>query len=182
MYYHRYIVERAPQADRIMLTDLRDVVFQRDPFEDPLVGLEVYLEDESVRIGADAFNTRWIRELFGESLVREMTGRVVSCSGTVIGTREAMLAYCAEMMRSIVWRRRPMGEHDQAVHNALLYEGRLPAATAIPNGTGRVLTLGGMAAPGIDHDGLIRNSDGSVPAVLHQWDRHAALAERFSAL
>jgi hypothetical protein len=178
LHYHRFLVAHAPDADVVMLSDLRDVVFQRDPFTEPVDGLELYLEDASVRLGEDAFNTRWIRDLFGSAELEAMRGRPVSCSGTVVGTRQAILAYLAEMVAGIVWRRRPMGAHDQAVHNRLIERGLLPDATLVRNGYGRVLTLGAVETFELSPDGAVMNSDGSVPAVLHQWDRHAALVAR----
>jgi len=175
LHYHRYICARKPLPDVVMITDLRDVVFQCDPFSDPVRGLELYLEDAAVRIGEDDFNTRWIRDLFGAAELHGLRGRPVSCSGTVVGTRETMLAYLAEMTAQIVWRRRPMGPRDQAVHNMLLHGGRLFSAKVIRNGYGRVLTMGKMPTYRTSPEGTILNVDGSIPAVLHQWDRHGDL-------
>lgn len=178
LHYERVIRSREPAPDYVMISDLRDVFFQGDPFADPVDGLEVYLEDASVRIGYDDFNTRWIREVFGPQAVEELRGRPVSCSGTVVGTRDAMLAYVTEMAAEIARHRRPMGARDQAVHNVLLHRDRLPAPTVIANGEGRVLTMGKMPSYRTDADGRVVNADGSIPAVLHQWDRHAALVAR----
>ena len=177
-HYERVIRSREPAPDFVMITDLRDVFFQRDPFADPVDGLEVYLEDASVRIGYDDFNTRWIREVFGPLELEELRGRPVSCSGTVVGTRDAMLAYVTEMAAEIARHRRPMGARDQAVHNVLLHRDRLAAPTVITNEQGRVLTMGKMSSYRTNADGQVVNADGSVPAVLHQWDRHAALVTR----
>ena len=174
-HYYRYLLEDAVDVDSVMITDLRDVIFQRDPFAAPVTGLELYLEDDSVRIGVDAFNTRWLCDLFGRAYVDAMRGRPVSCSGTVFGTRDAMMKYLSEMMTSIARRRRPMGPHDQGIHNALIQDGRLPQAQVVPNEQGRVLTLGRMKSPRVDDDGLLLNVDGRVPAVVHQWDRHPQL-------
>jgi hypothetical protein len=174
-HYERVIRSREPAPDSVMITDLRDVYFQRDPFSDPVHGIEVYLEDASVSIGADDFNTRWIREVFGPSELEHLRGRPVSCSGTVVGTRDAMLAYVTEMAAEIHRHRRPMGARDQAVHNVLLQRDRLPSPAVIANEHGRVLTMGKMPAYRTNADGRVENADGSIPAVLHQWDRHADL-------
>lgn len=174
-HYERIIRRREPISDYVMITDLRDVFFQRDPFADPVSGLEVYLEDASVRIGYDDFNTRWIREVFGPVELEHLHGRPVSCSGTVVGTRDAMLAYVTEMAAEIARHRRPMGARDQAVHNVLLHRDLLPAPTAIMNGGGRILTMGKMPSYRSNADGHVVNADGSVPSVLHQWDRHPEL-------
>ena len=176
MHYYRCIVDEAVDAEVVMITDLRDVVFQKAPFTDPVTGLELYLEDGSERIGQDGgFNTRWLRDLYGQEFVDARRGQPLSCSGVVVGTRGAMLTYLAEMIEGIIWRRRPMGSHDQGVHNALVQTGRLPSAQLIPNQTGRVLTLGRMETFRTNDDGFLLNADGSIPAVLHQWDRHASL-------
>jgi len=177
-HYHRIILEREPAPDFVLLTDLRDVVFQRDPFADRVDGLELFFEDASVRFGEDHFNTRWIRDVYGHAQLDRMRGNPVSCSGTVVGTRQAMLAYLAEMIGQIALQRGPIGSRDQAVHNVLIASGRLPSALLVRNGYGRVLTLGAMKTFELASDGKVLNADGSVPAVLHQWDRHRALAAR----
>src|SRR4029079_15456105 len=83
-HYYDLLHRFAPDADQILLTDLRDVLFQADPFAAPLSGLEVFLEDSSMRVGEDTHNRRWIRNLYGEDVVKRIGGCVVSCSGTVI--------------------------------------------------------------------------------------------------
>ncbi len=178
LHYRRHLAALDPEPDVVMLTDLRDVVFQRDPFDEPVSGLELYLEDNSVRIGNEIFNTRWIRHLYGASELERLRGRPVSCSGTVVGTRDAIICYLGEMVGEIVWRRRPMGSHDQGVHNMLLHRGRFGSPTIVPNGHGRVLTMGKMTTYDLDFDGTLRNADGSVPAVVHQWDRPEQIAVR----
>lgn len=179
--YYRYLLEETADVDVVMISDVRDVLFQRDPFAQEVEGLELYLEDASVRIGSDAFNTRWLRDLFGKDVVAAMHGRTVSCSGTVVGTRQAMLSYLTKMVTGIVWRRRPMGSHDQGVHNALIQAGELSSAKLIENGFGRVFTLGMVESPSISKDGLFHNADGTIPAVIHQWDRHPLIANRLRA-
>lgn len=177
----RYLAALDFEPDFVMLTDLRDVFFQRDPFAEPPTRLELYLEDDSARIGDEAFNTRWIRNLYGEAELARLEGQQISCAGTLIGTYASVLAYLGQMVGEVVWRRRPLGSHDQGIHNGLLRRGRFPGATVVPNGSGRVLTLGKMGAYEVAPDGTVLNADGSVPAVLHQWDRHASLVERIEA-
>jgi hypothetical protein len=75
-----------------------------------------------------------------------------------------------------------MGSHDQAVHNGLIHTGRLPSAKVVPNEDGRVLTVGRMAALHMSDSGVLLNADGSIPAVIHQWDRHPSLISRLRAL
>ncbi len=180
-HYYDALRDAAPDAKQILLSDVRDVLFQRDPFEPPVRGLEVFLEEPHMTISDDWFTHRWMLSLYGAGRSGELEHEVTSCSGTVIGERAAMLHYLREMSGEIGWRRRPLGSHDQAVHNHLLRAGRLEPVTIVPNGWGRVLTMAQMAHLERDVAGRILNVDGSVPAVLHQYDRHPRLANELLA-
>jgi hypothetical protein len=175
--YYDFLINLAPTATEILVTDVRDVLFQGDPFSRPLNGLEVALEPPCHTFAREPFNRRWILDLAGPDQLIKMNGCVASCSGTVIGPRADMLHYLREMSAAIGWRRCAMGPHDQAIHNLLLHTGRLPKARVIPNGHGRILTMGGMSSYDMDTNGHVTNFDGSLPAVVHQYDRHPGLAD-----
>ena len=71
------------------------------------------------------------------------------CSGTTIGTRDAMLRYLSIMHDEMkAWTKEPkcccnkMNGDDQSIHNFLFYTGKLPFAKAIPNRMGIVNTAG----------------------------------------
>ena len=177
--YLDYLTDHAPNATHIAICDLRDVVFQGDPFVG-LEGLEVYLEDDTSRFTADGFNGRWIRDLYGDAELERIASEPVSCSGVTIGKRAPMIRYLKLMAEEIAQQRFPLGPHDQAVHNHLLASGLLDFATTIPNGQGRVATLGLQPDIEVDSSGLVRNSDGTVPAVVHQHDRHAHIERQIN--
>lgn len=180
-HYYDFIRVHAPAADKILLTDIRDVIFQDDPFDAPVSGLEVFLEEEFLAIGKDPHNARWIQNLYGRRALERIGSMTTSCSGTTVGDRESILDYLQAMTESIVWRRRPMGSHDQGVHNHLLRSGRLSHADVVRNGHGRVLTMGAMQHFERDASGRVLNADGSVPAVVHQYDRHQVLRRELLA-
>ncbi|MEY2420239.1 MAG: hypothetical protein QOI95_306 [Acidimicrobiaceae bacterium] len=178
-HYYDFVRDHAPEADYVFLSDLRDVVFQDDPFREPVTHLECFLEDPLSTVGRDVFNGRWVRDLYGDEGLRTLHDEIVSCSGTVVGTRPAILHYLKEMAQAITWRRRPMGSHDQGVHNWLLRSGRL-GATIVANEHGRVLTMGAMTRYRLDDDERILNEDGAVVPVIHQFDRHPVLVDAVS--
>jgi hypothetical protein len=89
-----------------------------------------------------------------------------------------MLGYLRAMVREVGRHVIPLGPHDQAIHNWLLYTGQLPGATIVANGTGRVQTMGAQREVYLSPDGTVLNPDGTRPAVIHQYDRHVGLAER----
>jgi hypothetical protein len=178
--YRHYLqfLEGEPEVDHVMISDLRDVVFQDDPFAGDVGALEVYLEEPHVRVSTPGFNSTWIRDLYGAEGLRDLGDAVVSCSGVTIGAREPMMTYLRAMADELDRHVIPLGPHDQGVHNWLLYNGRLPDATPIANGTGRVLTMGAQNEIYLSPAGGVVKADGTRPAVLHQYDRHVGLAER----
>jgi hypothetical protein len=163
-------------ADQVLLTDVRDVVFQRDPFESRVEGLEVFLEDPSMTLGSQPHNRKWLLDLYGSQELAAIGNEVVSCCGTVAGGSEPILTYVEAMWQEITRRRRPVGNRDQAIHNYLLRRGELGPVTIVPNGQGRVLTMGGMRRIQSDESGTILNDDGLASPILHQYDRHPDLA------
>lgn len=166
-------LERHGQGyDHIVIADVRDVLFQRDPFDWPLgEGLHCFLEEPRNTIAVCPFNSAWIRLVFGEEELSRLGTRVVSCSGVSLGAREAMLGYLGQMAAHILRLRSQMTGIDQGIHNYLVHTGRIPNLTLWRNGTGPVLTMG-YGEYRVNDEGTVLNEDGTVPAVLHQYDRH----------
>jgi hypothetical protein len=170
-----------PDVELVMISDLRDVVFQGDPFAGQLADLEVFLEEEHVRCSTPGFNSRWLRDLYGEEGLAALGDAVVSCSGVTIGSRDGMVGYLRAMVAEVGRHQVPLGAHDQGMHNWLLRTNQLGNVTVVANGTGRVQTMGEQREIYLDLDGRVLNPDGSVPPVIHQYDRHAGLAARLFA-
>lgn len=185
-HYLHYLETQAPAADYVMLSDVRDVVFQDDPFKhfnsiragsQPSAELHVVLEAEHVTIGNEPFDSRWIRNLYGTKTLMQFHDKPVSCSGTTMGTAKGMRRYLAAMGREIAAQTRPLGSHDQGIHNYLLWSRRLDPVTVHANGYGPVLTLGLEKRVVKDKAGRLLNCNGECVPVVHQYDRHPALAE-----
>jgi hypothetical protein len=176
-HYLDYLRNRAMEADMVMLSDVRDVVFQQDPFSEPLhCELEVFLESNHVKVGNNAFNRRWIRTLYGARMANQMGEEVVSCSGTTVGTRCGVLRYLECVCAEIEKQRRPLGAHDQGIHNYLIRNNRLAPLSIRRNGEGRILTVGEQVEVKLSQSDEVLNHDGRVVPVVHQYDRHPALA------
>jgi hypothetical protein len=78
-------------------------------------------------------------------------------------------------VEQLLTMRAEIGGIDQAAHNYLVWNGLLPASDLVPNGKGAVLTLGGALSFELDDAGRVANQDGTIPTVVHQYDRHPAL-------
>jgi hypothetical protein len=161
-------------GDRVLLTDVGDVLFQGDPFGGaPDAPLVLAMEDARATIGACASNSFWIRNLFGEPGIAQLGNRRISCSGTTLGERDALLAYIDQLMAladpATMQRLTPYRGHDQGMHNALLHTGRLPGAHASENGDW-VLTLGHVPDDEIVvRAGAFHGPRGNVPPIVHQY-------------
>jgi hypothetical protein len=170
-------LSRGDDVDRVLISDVRDVIFQDDPFKWISSELEVFLEDDHETLGAPGFNSTWIRDLYGDSVLRSFGENTVSCSGVTGGTRRGVARYsdavAAELRRFAI----PLGPHDQAAHNWLLRSGRLPEACVRANRMSGVFTVSVHSPPSLSADEEVLNADGSLPAVVHQYDRLPSLHE-----
>lgn len=127
----------------VLISDARDVFFQRDPFGgEPIQGLRVYEEAPLQR------TTHWLVDWPVSACKNLKLDEPMLCSGTTIGTRDAMMLYLDRMIREMEeWAQNPkcrfntVGD-DQSIHNYLFYTGQFPYAKAIPHRTGIVHTVG----------------------------------------
>jgi hypothetical protein len=133
------------------VADVRDTFFQRDPFgpQAPAVsGLQVFQEHRTMR------TTHWlVKSPVQKCKQVKIFDEPMLCSGTTVGTREAMLQYFQAMVDEMrVWMKdekcccNKMNGDDQSIHNYLFYSGKLPFATPQPNRVGLVNTVGSQGA------------------------------------
>ena len=173
-----YLRASDERHDRVMLTDVKDVFFQRDPFafDDGGAALCVFEEDRSLRIADCPLNATWLVRAFGEVALGHLADRPILCSGTTSGRIEGIAAYCDAMVETLRGRGVTWIGGDQGVHNFLVYTGRFGTARAFLNEDGPVLTLAARREVlKRNPSGFLVNRAGEVPNVLHQYDRSPAL-------
>ena len=173
-YFRAYrFLQANPHYANVMLSDVRDVVFQANPIDwDLRNSIWFFLEDQQYTLGTQRHNASWLRSAFGESVLRDLATEKISCSGITIGTAPAVLTYLREMVRLLSQLPHQYAGIDQAVHNYVVHR-ILKKRHLIENGHGAVLTVGLMSEDDARHalrDGTYR------PRVVHQHDRHPALA------
>jgi hypothetical protein len=186
----RYFAARDLLAERddgdigsVLLADVRDVIFQSDPFAH--VGSGRYTGDEILKVRDCHSNAVWIKAAYGEEIFRQLADRVSVCSGVSIGTigsmREYLDAFCRETIRVMqdkcldtlpVW--------DQAFHIKMLLLDGFPFQTVPWNGFVATVAQAGGEHLRVNGDGLVE-VDGRVPAILHQYDRHPPIQEHIHA-
>jgi hypothetical protein len=166
----------------VMTSDLRDVVFQGDPFDGMEAANEETLhvfEQTGVEFGNN-LDTEWFQTVYGEEAVSHMRGKTTLCAGTVLGDRVSMLGFLDLMEVEVV--RHPRTPLDQAMFNQVVYN-QFAARKVVQHDlqSGPVLTLEGR------HESLweILNDKvvvgGRVVPVVHMYDRNPQTKDLFLA-
>lgn len=146
---HDWLEECNTCTGPVMITDVRDVYFQANPFgpDSPEIkGLQLFEEHKNVT------TEHWLVNFYVQQCKNVAFEKPMLCSGTTIGTRDAMMEYLTVMYEEMkVWistdkcRFFEIGD-DQTIHNWLFYSGRLVNAVAVAHRKGIVHTVGFEAA------------------------------------
>lgn len=172
------ILNQRPEVRNVVITDVRDVIFQSDPFAEPVSELEFFVENEAASLSSHAFNMKHMRAMVGDGLVRAIQDRACVCVGVVVGPREAVQRFSRMiLMMCAIPRSRVGGAFgaDQAACNLLAHLGLLGGE--VRGNYSRVATIG--LTPGERMglvDGGIVNPDASLSPIVHQYDRIPHLA------
>ena len=176
--YAKFLKANCDKYDNIFLMDMRDVIFQRDPFDFDISGkLNVFLEDHL--ISNCEFNKKWILSAYSKNMLNRLGDKRVCCSGTVVGPIEVIRQYVSDMCSEFaeIARDNPLKLTirglDQGAHNKLIHI-KYPKDDMIihDNYNGPVMTMGTMPDENIkfNEDFQIINDFGVVNTI-HQYDR-----------
>ena len=184
----------AGRYDQVLLSDVRDVVFQSEPFAG-FAGdtCQFFLEGDKRTIGNEPTNMVYMRSFLPPGQVSALEPFRISCCGVVLGSGKAMAAYLTRMaadLKSVPMKTRRKIGADTAFHNRMAHLDP-PGPSHIPvelvENNVHVATMGIEPASfyRAGPDGLIRTLDGHLPAILHQYDRvpeiKAAVEQRWNS-
>jgi hypothetical protein len=174
-HFYRFLAASGTRFDNVMLTDVRDVFFQGDPF-DFEIGDQTwfFLEDHRQTLGSERYDRDWLLTAYGEETLRELRDELISCSGVTIAPREPMLAYLRVMTEELLRLPHQIAGIDQGVHNYVIYKGLVPRARLVRNCDGPVFTVG--LVPQAEIDAVIDEERLDANAI-HQYQHHARLKE-----
>lgn len=173
-YLYYDFLKRNKAIDAVMLSDVRDVVFQSDPFDMLNDKITVAVEDNTME--GCAINSNWMKSIFGEEYFTKVAKQKIICAGTTIGTYQSILAYEEEMITLLEkWHNGlDSGEKnmviDQAIHNYWCAEHKDNLIFS-GNENGSILTMGHTQNVSFNREGKLINSLGKPYAVIHQFDR-----------
>ena len=186
--YLDYLRGRLSGYDQVMMSDVRDVVFQRNPFDGiASPQCHFYLESAVRTIGEDPTNSRWVRGCFSAHEAERLAACRISCSGITIGGTAAIVAYLqlmVERIRVLPWRiYRKIGHgYDQAIHNYLVHLAPEVAGIVVENNRHiATMALEPRAFYRLDRESLIHGPDDHLFAICHQYDRFPDLRKAVEA-
>jgi hypothetical protein len=158
----------------VMFTDVKDVLFQRSPFDFNWKGSFCsFCEPPGFYIKDEGHTQGWIREGFGEAVARELGEKRVICAGVSFAEIDAAHEYLALMCENLI-RINARGLVDQGVHNYLLHRGLLKSFHVYEYEETPVVHLGLMPPDKLqlNDEGLVVNGTGRVVNTIHQYFPH----------
>jgi hypothetical protein len=187
--FAKIVTAAAARYDQVLVSDTRDVVFQKNPFNGvSSSACHAYLEGAGKTIGEEPTNLRWAKIFLPADEVARISPCRVSCCGVVLGGTAAMAQYLqrlAAYLHALPLAIRRDGGADTVFHNRMLHLTREVPFVVVENNL-HVATMGLEPADAyiVGQDGLIRTADNHLPAILHQYDRipllKAAVERRFA--
>jgi hypothetical protein len=179
-YYFNYL-EKNREFEQVLLTDSRDVFFQKNPFLfDYKNCINFFLEDQIIK--NSSVNSKWIMRTVGKKELNKINNNYISCCGTVIGKYNNILNYCEEMKNQIIkfpykpslhsklFGRKNLS-YDQGIHNYLIYSGILKNIGFYNNQNGNIATLHTAKTLKFNKKNRLVNDKEEEYAVAHQYDR-----------
>ncbi len=181
-FEYKEIVENHPDASHVLLSDVRDVFFQSNPFKNLGKGLWVGMENPDFTIGTEQYNQKWILDAYGEDFYNLAKDEQVSCSGVTIGDHESIRGYINKMIEEFCkqpYQKMSERIYDQAMHNKLLITKSLADVIRCQPFESIIVTLGlySIDQIAVNDQGFIINRNQEIIPIVHQHDRHPELIQ-----
>jgi hypothetical protein len=172
--YKKYLDEKKTSFDKILLSDINDVIFQEDPFkiqftEDLYCALEGNNYSDKNNSSSN-LNMEWIQECnpFDGNHPENYIDQYVVCAGTILGTYQGIQNYL--QFYSGIQKKRVV--NDQALLNIYVYN-FAASKKIIEYKKSNILTLDKILFKTLnfDNNGNIINENGEKYNIIHQIDR-----------
>ena len=159
-----------PDWEQVLCIDVRDVVFQSNPFDVLLCDLAIC--DEGIDHDTEDFNHRNLRYNFPVEFRKHRSHNVMNC-GVIGGKGLLVKEACAAIFKKSMHSRTRHSTIDQAAYTILYHQGKIGGVTfdntdhwcltvgSVPYTTGELRAKGGEFI----------NPDGVPYTIVHQYDR-----------
>lgn len=187
IYIYEYLRHNWQNYKYVVTTDVRDVIFQRSPFDwldSNLYGMKLVASSESMRYKDEPWGNQNLYETYGPTIYEQFKDNVIYNVGTLGGWSE----YIKDLALNIAVNsiNRPIPIVDQAVYNVLINTQPYKGVTQFtPMNEGWACQAGTAVDPHkieyfrpkllepepVFHEGLVYTSTGKQFAIVHQYDR-----------
>jgi hypothetical protein len=171
--YLNYLNNNKTNNDYAFLSDMKDVIFQRNIEKYPYdKGTDLYVFEEDCNIASCKFNRRWLKRKDAKFFNKIKENKII-CAGTTLGTLRGITKYLEIMTRNIQSdeiAKRGLIYRDQCLHNYMIYNNELSElkVKALSNENSLVYTMK-HAHKEVNEKNEIVNKQGKVPYVCHQY-------------
>jgi hypothetical protein len=102
--FYEFLKEHGDEYKNVLISDVRDVYFQSDPFfKIEKNSIFFAQEEENKTINDDKrFNSRWIEQTYGKEILEKIGNEKITCCGTLLGSSSNCLTYLKFMNDEIV--------------------------------------------------------------------------------
>ncbi|MDP1025752.1 hypothetical protein Q5H91_00860 [Sphingomonas sp. KR1UV-12] len=172
--YRRFLRDHS-EYEQILLTDVRDVLFQGEFFLPDVKSVQLFEQDEFY--GTGNCDSDWYQHAWGTDALNRISSRPAICIGTILGPRDQILMLIDDFIA--YFSPAPFRGVEQAIFNRMLFDGDLRFDYVVNhNVEGLVATLSNLEAIDqiVSSAGLIRTAAGKIIPVVHMYDRVDALA------
>ncbi len=173
--------------NNIFITDVRDVIFQENPFNFIKNNKFLYFfeEDRSECLGNNTYNDAWIISAFGESKLNELKNKPIICSGITFGSYDNILHYLIKMINilNVLKIQNPNAYKvlgiDQGIHNYIAYKENKSFKGFEIKELGDIVATIGITSQNNPDSITIKNNliylNNKLATVVHQYDRNPKL-------
>lgn len=168
--YLEVLNEHFPEVENIILSDIRDVVFQDNPFNH-LSGADLDFSIDQNTVGnCQEHNAKWIRDIYGEEELERAKDQWILCAGLVAGTKQGIMHLANEFVKETeeLIKTNRLTFTDQASMNVMYARGLFPNSN-INNDHFR--TMHHAVNLTFDRRGYLLNEKGERISVVHCYDR-----------
>ena len=172
---------------QIFLTDVRDVIFQKNIFE-TYANVENYLccatELENIKNATENLTYDGLTRLFGNEIAEKLADKKIIFSGAVLGTLNAVKILAENLLKSLT--QNSQSGDDQAALNYLVYEDQLEIENLFESDCEGGIILTSNSFHGVNpiqiQNGKILRGDGASSAVVCQYEKYPVLVNHVNKI
>lgn len=183
-YFHYLKILEQNNYNNILLCDSRDIYFQSNPFDYRYKGsINFFLEDK--KISDCPFNSNWLIKTYSYKIFKDLSNKIIICSGTTIGNYEGVKSYLKLMTQEIstnkyrkklkyllTFRRDKGGRgSDQANANYIAHNNLIRNSFFYSNLEGPIATVFHLGKIKFNKRSELINKNDEPYSIVHQYDK-----------